>query len=502
MTSEDPITIHSLPTELLAEIFGYFAAPAPDDRLHEQPRSDMLRDPQSGCPLKNISLVSRRWRAIALRLLFRHAVWTLDHADQLLLETGHGTDPIDHIPILAFLRAKGLGHNVRSFTMIIDSATASSNGTPNAGSGTPSRDLGLPNNFLLRRNLTIVHNKDNNWVWEMLFSLVDPLRFTIIASPQSLAKLLSCAVFVGDADFYSDGERLHILSVSRDPHSKMTDPQLPSRGVPSQPHQVQCARTALFTVRPWTHLLLNENSSIRVYRHYHFFDHHPPSILPSLLGCEDEPNDVPLIPPSVTALSYVAIFPSERHFRKLELALPRIDRLFMQLIPRNDILLDPDEMSHVEARDLWGTSTNCYNAILRRLLSGGAFGDVFENDNVDDTMDINAQHQNASNTPGYNWRFLKEFRSGDAASEDSWAQAAQYIELSETGWRVEEGGVFVKGPAPEPNEENLESEEDMNDGGDSDSYEEEMDSLLVDPMELTPFHHHPDFLAYIAELGY
>ncbi len=42
-------------------------------------------------------------------------------------------------------------------------------------------------------------HEDNNWVWETLFELMDPTRFTMMASPQMLASLLSRMLFLGDS---------------------------------------------------------------------------------------------------------------------------------------------------------------------------------------------------------------------------------------------------------------------------------------------------------------
>ncbi|KAJ4302451.1 hypothetical protein N0V88_002595 [Collariella sp. IMI 366227] len=449
MEAKPPVTIHSLPEELVLDIFSYFANPAPDNRLHDQPSSEILRNTEGACPLKTISLVQRRWRAIALPLLFRCAVWVLDQFDQTLIEAGDNANAIKKIPILEFLRSTGLGHDVRSFTMIINDTMPSCTDTKmTVPSQSSWRDPDTTDTVPHRRNSTLFHNKDKNWLWEMLFSLTDPLKFTIIASPQTLARLLSCAVFVEDAEFYSHVERLHILSLSR--HFPSEVAKSPQRGQLYFNLARHCGeeyvQTALFTIRPWTHMLLNENSSIRVYRNYHFFEHEPPSILPSLLGCGARPYHVPLIPPSITSLSYVAIFPTERIIRKLECALPRLDHLFVQLIPRNDILLDPDETSHVDIRDLWITSTVCYNFFLGRLLRNEGLVDMAEPS--DHNTSIDPQDQNANSTPGYNWRFLKEFESGDASSEDAWTDVMQYLNKSVSAWRIKKEGLLVRGAVP------------------------------------------------------
>ena len=251
MASSEPMTIDDLPPELLRQIFDAFDGPAPSDgRLHDQPEGDMLRDPE--CPLKNISLVSRRWRAIALPVLFRNVVWTFEHCDQLLAKPTNGTDPFGgQVPILAFLRDNHLARHVQSFTVIVYRGVAAA--MP------PIMPPIIP-------SPTMVYRGNNDWLWKMLFALVDPLRFTIIASPQNLARLLGCDIFVGDADFFSHGERLHILSLARDSRcaSTPTQPRQPHHCVASSSQstlgtsQSKRAANALVTIRPWTRLLLNE----------------------------------------------------------------------------------------------------------------------------------------------------------------------------------------------------------------------------------------------------
>ncbi len=75
-------------------------------------------------------------------------------------------------------------------------------------------------------------------------------------------------------------------------------------------------------MRPWTALLLNEGSSTRVYQTYEFFHKRPPSILGALLGSEEFPNDIPLLPLTIKSLGYVAIFPLSSHFSTLVRFLP------------------------------------------------------------------------------------------------------------------------------------------------------------------------------------
>ncbi|KAK4113361.1 hypothetical protein N656DRAFT_778131 [Canariomyces notabilis] len=502
MASNHPIiTIDALPPELLTQVFSFFDVPAPSDtRLHDEPEIDMLK--ASDTPLKYISLVSKRWRAISLPLLFRHVVWVLDRWDLPQTAPSEAEDPIDSFPLLAFLRASDLARHVVSFTMLVSnrmepvirrrrsrhgSRSFSASGIETRPQPTDEEIDGLLRNFQYQLSTAAAaHNEDNNWLWDMLFSLVDVQRFTIIASPQMLASLLSCMLFLGDADSFSHRHLLHILSLSVDPKARRTKTEgklrsnSPSQVVPEpQPapsHSCGCrrerkrTRSSLFTIRPWTNLLLNEGSSIRVYRNYEYFFRRPPSILGALLGSEEAPNDVALIPSTIRSLSYVAIFPLTTHFCSIIDNLPPIDRLFVQLVPRNNVLLDPEEMRNVQASDLWMERNSCYSLLLRKLLADGAFG----------AGDDDAETENAGNAQGgsssgrralSNWRRLREFESGDAADKEAWEMAVHWIESSGTGWRVEREGVFVRGPRSNPTPGSNSGSQAGLDGGTADDEE-------------------------------
>jgi hypothetical protein len=459
----------TLPTELLCLIFSFLDGPPPsDDRLHEQPRRDMLR--ASRCLLKNVSRVSKRWRAVVLPTLFRHVVWSLDWLEL------QDPDLVDELPLLAFLRTSGLGRHVQSFAIIVSHTTLPSkqrSETPGSSSASSSaRRFAVSGAAWTPPGILdpsfAIYNEDYNWLWNALFKLVDPLRFTIIASPQTLARLFASALFIGDADLFASEEQFHILSLSREsrstpaPPPPTQPPNVPAAapnsgcGGARRPAERQHIPVALFTLRPWSHLLLNENSSIRAYRNYEYFAKNPPSILDPLLissgdGGLTTSNSPCLLPPTVRSLAYVAIFPLALHFRKLTRHLPRLDRLFVQLAPRNDILRDPAEMDHVQPADLWLERQECYESILFRLAHappaapphGGQLplqppsGAL--DDGGDDSDDFNILRE------ARNWSLLRRLETGDAHDDaDWWLWMVQQMLAGRRDWRVEREGVFVR----------------------------------------------------------
>lgn len=364
-------TIHSLPPEMLSHVFSFLDTPsASDQRLHDQPHAYMLKNPVIATQnLKILSLVNKQWRAIVLPLLFRHAVWYLDRFDLMQAEQAK-SDP-SAIPLLPFIRANNLTPYVNTLTLVVVKSTRgrAANGglalyPPGDGTGQYAYSpdsLGPVDRAGGERDM--VFNEDSNWLWDLIFGIIDPLRFTIIASPRMLASLLARMLFLGDE--WSFNQSHHLISLSRvgrrqppyadtdtEPRPRTGEPAVSSSPAPCHTRssagpsrRVPCA---LFTVRPWDALLLNEGSSTRVYKTYEYFHKRPPSMLGALLGAEEFPNDEPLVSPTIRNFSYVAIFPLSTHFNTLVQNLPRIDRLFVQLVPRNDILKDRREMEHLD----------------------------------------------------------------------------------------------------------------------------------------------------------
>lgn len=150
-------------------------------------------------------------------------------------------------------------------------------------------------------------------------------------------------------------------------------------------------------------------------------------MLGALLGVEEYPNDIPLLPATntIVEISYIGIFPLSTHFITLVQHLPPLERLYVQLVPRNNILNDRKEMEHLDMDDLWSERDRCYEAVVPKL-----FGDV-------------ADPMGAMSEMG-NWRSLKEFETGDTMDSDVWGMAIKYAAMGFGQWRMEGEGRFVK----------------------------------------------------------
>lgn len=440
----EPLTIEHLPPEILALVFHFLHQPAPSDkRLHDQPHVDMLRrrhyaykgygSYRDHDTLKAVALVSKRWHAVVLPVLFRNVVWYLDSGDLMkvreqVLTTTAATDVA--IPVLDFLRAHGLTSYVKSFTLIFTSTY-------------PWPDYALPTTGNSNNEVgpsRLAFHETTNWLWKLLFDVVDPLRFTIIASPAVLARLLARMIYIRDASSFD--QEHHILSFSRREEDsprrrRLQDTAATTTATASQQQSPLARRLGglsptinrlfpierpdrrfpndLFTKNtpPWTALLLNEGSSASVYETDEWLDKRPPSVLPALLGGGHYPNDVGLLTPQsgITDLSYVGIYPTASHLESLVHCLPPLRRLFVQLGPSSfdDVAL-LEERGWADPRTLWAERDKTYDDIMLKMLWDPDFEEYWEIVGAPLLADYELG----------NWARLEEFETGDAPDTCFW----------------------------------------------------------------------------------
>ena len=165
----------------------------------------------------------------------------------------------------------------------------------------------------------------------------------------------------------------------------------------------------VYSAKPTSHLLIHQQ------------------ILPSLLGAS---TITAIISPTIRNLEYIGIFPTETHFSTITRHCPRLDRLYVQLVPRNSILEDSAKMKQVHSEDLWMERNRCYALLMRELFN---------------------------NPPEGNYNFLRIFESGDSADKDAWGMAVEYVKRAGNGWKVAEEGVFVKELPATPSEDGVQA---------------------------------------------
>lgn len=108
------------------------------------------------------------------------------------------------------------------------------------------------------------------------------------------------------------------------------------------------------------------------------------------------------------------------HFSCLATNLPRLDRIYVQLVPRSDILENSEKMAQVLVEDLWMERNSCYALLMRELFNS---------------------------PPAGNYVHLQVFESGDSADRDAWLMAVEYVKRAANGWKVAGDGIFVRNPA-------------------------------------------------------
>ncbi|EPE27347.1 hypothetical protein GLAREA_03262 [Glarea lozoyensis ATCC 20868] len=421
--------IRDLPNELLCHIFDYLDASKPSDfGLDDEPTFAVTDSNTAN--LKSISQVTKAWRSLVIPTLFRHA--------RLVVSDPETKRPLlnDHIaPFLAFATRNSLRKYITSFVLLV-------------------------------RDKKIAHLTNGEYrlsgfasVWDTIFKVIDPSELLVVAHPASLGPLAACNVYLSDAwnfdcpchylrlrrpampvgspaakaaNFVNDqadfgredlDQMMDDLTVDKaSPNAAGLEISLAAGDANVQEHDAEpweltrAKSSPLFDIRPWTSFLLNEGSFIRAYATYEFWLRQAPSILSDLVGAEQAEHKS-FISPTISDMSYIGIFPMERHFRSLTDNLPRLDKLFVQLVPRNDILNQASKMVQVEAEDLWMERNSCYASVVRQLFNSPSRG---------------------------NYKHLQVFESGDAADRDAWLMAVEYIKRAGKGWEIASEGVFVR----------------------------------------------------------
>ncbi|KAJ8059465.1 hypothetical protein OCU04_011127 [Sclerotinia nivalis] len=431
VTKQGPTTIEDLPNELLVNILSHLDTEAPSHShtiLHDEPTLNVttseVRD------LKNCSLISKRWRQPTLPLLFKYTRYILKYSEddsRPILNDLTG-------PFLQFLHTQSLAGIVSSFTLVVREGKIS-----NCFDGIP-------------------RCREFDSFWQRLFHMIDPSTILIAAPAAALASLTSAVISVMEAWLF--GIECHYLRLQR-PASKeaivtevteredptelpqslaetsgplsrtslLTVPDFDERlhytlGTTTIP-QTYAKSSEIFQIRPWTSLLLNEGSNLKAYKSSLWWELDTPSILGNLVGINDA---IPLINSSIRSMRYIAIFPiTTNHFEYLAQKLPRLDHLYVQLVPRNDVLEDEELKNKIDFDDLWMERNNCYAQLMREMFN---------------------------DPPDANYRYLKTFESGDAADTDAWQMAVEFVKRAGGGWKITGDGIFEKDTVSEDSSSN------------------------------------------------
>jgi hypothetical protein len=379
--------VKAMPNEILDNIFIRLDTAAPSNsKLYDEPVFDLTSSKNSD--LKSSSMVCWRWRRAVLPLLFKHMC--------LIIQNPGMPKPImrnEYFALADFVRRNNLKSVIASFALCI-------------------RNVGFRPSFTSYPEM-----KENNFTtfWTKIFEIMDPLDVKIVAPASVLGLLTGCNVSSENYEYFQ--APYHYLQLCQPSVQHASGPSPSAGGQEEQEEQAPIRPSALLESRPWNTLLLNEGSFIEAYKRDDFHEKQAPSILEDLVGDNEKGIHTAMIPPTVRDLSYIAMFPTSTHFHKVTRRCPRLDRLYTQFVARSDVLKDPVAMEYLDPNDMWLERNSCYAYIMRELFSS---------------------------PPEGNYRYLREFESGDAADVDAWEMAVEYVKRAGGGWRVEKPGVFVK----------------------------------------------------------
>jgi len=431
--------MRTLPNEILSTILTYLDSEQPSvSGLYEEPTSELTNSEVGN--LKAACLVSKRWRGAGRPILFKHSRFIVNEPRGIKRPVL--SEEIQ--PFLKFIQHYSLAKVVYSFVLVVHGEKITNN--PNG-----TRQLNGFASF-----------------WESLFYIIDPIDLLIIAPGEALGALTSCYVPLGDKwSFDCPYQYLRLqqpsskaatrklrsdrnMKATAEPHSDMSaakqaiDPLNSSLQNPldhqleSGSHAAEIPRrsdwdkvmsnlpewefpraefSSLFDIRPWSTLLLNEGSFIKAYSTYEFWLRQHPGILSELLGADEDSPRGTYMSTSIREFSYIAMFPMASHFSSLSKNLPHLERLYVQLVPRNNILDCAEKMEQVVTEELWMERNSCYALLMRELFNA---------------------------PPVDNYQYLEVFESGDAADRDAWLMALEYVKRAGNGWKVAADGVFTR----------------------------------------------------------
>ena len=405
-----PTSIQSLPNELLLQIISYFDCEPPSiSKFSHEPSSALTVSDYT--PLKSLSLVSRRWRSLALSTLFRYTRidlneeprWVPINARLIESMQGHLSKLSDHeMHIYQKMRNIQKSSAMFAFDEMFDDLLVSYCCVQKDDEFLKSAPLihWLPSlsktfptfsrfveQYGLKRHIesVIVHTameyelrhvstsdaplrKAVSDIWSQLLSCLEPTRVVVAAPPSTMACLLDTTMLSPDA--WAFDMRMHYIELIQ------PDP----RHNPPHPRSPDCRPwdTALIHQRPWSHLSYNEGSSISAYSTYEYHLKQAPKIL-YLLLCQ-----LSHVSPccNINSFTFTSVFPYNTSISAIIFVLrkiPTLKKIEVRLAPgpENNVLASPKRMRRAQPHDLWLEWTESYNCV-ETLLCLYEFGDGAE----------------------------------------------------------------------------------------------------------------------------
>ena len=306
------MSIESLPVEIRDEVLSYLDQDPPSHaELQQYENLEFLNSTLA--PLKAVSVLSHRWRLIALQRLFRYARVCLDHQPHSIC---HQTKEDILGAFLEFIISCGLERNLKSLIIHTEHAW-------------------------IVENLDIDQSLDS--LWPLVCKMPNLRRLQIIAPPGTLGSLLALPTYMENSWAFDMPLHSFLLEL----------PQMANQ-------RIYPASSNILSAAPWSSLRLTEGSFIRSYSVYEYYLNIPPCLMKSGVG--------PLLD-TLTSLSYTAVFPFFNHFRsevlRFAIRCTQLEELSLQLVPdaESTILDDARRTSKLDVGDLWMEIDSAYGAV-------------------------------------------------------------------------------------------------------------------------------------------
>jgi hypothetical protein len=439
----------ALPNELFIQIASHLDIEAPSiTKFAHEPSAHLTESKTT--PLKQLSLVSWRWRKITLPILFHYSRVPLDKEPKWVpidarlvdsMQTQLSTLSNHEFQIYHKMRSKFKSSSEFAYNDEFDDLLINLCWIQD-GDGflrTVPHILWIPHlpklfddfaRFVAQYNLkhhvkSVVVHTDKEYelrhvrtadaplaravvdMWGSIFRHLEPSRVVVAAPPGTLAGLLDTQVL--SSDVWAFEMKMHYVELLQSE---------PSRLEHSKPN---CRRSdSVITQRPWTHLGYNEGSSITAYSTYEYHLKQSPKILYLILV-----RLAKAVKPccNITSFSFTGVFPFVTNVTAIVRALhkiPTLKQIRFQLAPgaENNVLNDPKRVGRAQRSDFWLEWNESYKVISSYL---GLF-----------------EFKNGA-----------EFRSRDCGNEQLALDVSAYIELLQqrgAGWRKkgEERGVWIR----------------------------------------------------------
>jgi hypothetical protein len=202
--------------------------------------------------------------------------------------------------------------------------------------------------------------------WYLLLNTIPLTTFTILCPPYVFAELTHASLI--DTDSWVFNMPYHTLRLRQD-HPTISSSPL----------------SHLFTTLPWTHLSVNESSSLKAYSQYEYFLRRTPSLLASLshalpIHTHHSDFNVTLSPFSalltnLTHFTYTAIFPFYNHTETIlhvVRKMPNLTHLAFKLCPEPESTVIDDELAlalgHIDVNDAWMEFDTAYTLIPHTVI--------------------------------------------------------------------------------------------------------------------------------------